>query len=300
MLESTVGREGKPNFDVSPTSYHSRKSKRQLGRIAGVILETGLSLTKLGKHPRLENDPSLYRLNSRQPNPSWNLRMNTIHHRKADFSMARRVNPFPGGLLLACWLGIGIVSGIVSGVGCTDTATPKSESVADDIQPPAVRGDRRPVELTTASWSDIQQTIAEQPGKIVVVDFWSTSCVPCKREFPNLVELQERYPERLVCIAVCMDYIGLPSKSVESYREKAQAFLDAQQPIFKCYLSNVPDTELSELADIKSLPTVKVYDSKGSLVATIDETNSGEDGFSYASDVEPLLGALIKGLDWVN
>ncbi len=33
---------------------------------------------------------------------------------------------------------------------------------------------------------DVKQIITMNPGKIVIVDVWSTSCLPCKTEFPAL------------------------------------------------------------------------------------------------------------------
>jgi thiol-disulfide isomerase/thioredoxin len=32
-------------------------------------------------------------------------------------------------------------------------------------------------------------------GKVIVLNFWATWCVPCKAEIPEFVELQERYGE---------------------------------------------------------------------------------------------------------
>jgi thiol-disulfide isomerase/thioredoxin len=35
-------------------------------------------------------------------------------------------------------------------------------------------------------------------GKVVVLNFWATWCVPCREEFPALVELRSRYRNRSV------------------------------------------------------------------------------------------------------
>ncbi len=36
-----------------------------------------------------------------------------------------------------------------------------------------------------------------QPGKLVLIDFYSDSCVPCKRMSPLLAELEEHYADSL-------------------------------------------------------------------------------------------------------
>ena len=43
-------------------------------------------------------------------------------------------------------------------------------------------------------------------GKIVVLDFWASWCVPCRRSFPWMNEMQEKYADDgLVIIAVNVD-----------------------------------------------------------------------------------------------
>ena len=43
-------------------------------------------------------------------------------------------------------------------------------------------------------------------GKVVLLDFWATWCVPCREETPHLVDLQNKYGSQgLQIIAVSMD-----------------------------------------------------------------------------------------------
>ena len=39
-------------------------------------------------------------------------------------------------------------------------------------------------------------------GKIVVVDFWSTWCVPCLDQLPRLAEIATTYPDRVAVVAI--------------------------------------------------------------------------------------------------
>jgi len=43
-------------------------------------------------------------------------------------------------------------------------------------------------------------------GKVVLLDFWATWCVPCREETPHFVELQQKYADRgLQIIGISMD-----------------------------------------------------------------------------------------------
>jgi peroxiredoxin len=49
-------------------------------------------------------------------------------------------------------------------------------------------------------------TLSDYRGKVILLDFWATWCVPCKYEIPGFVELQERYGARgLQVIGVSVD-----------------------------------------------------------------------------------------------
>ena len=38
---------------------------------------------------------------------------------------------------------------------------------------------------------------AFQPGKLTLIDFYSDSCVPCKRMVPVLAKLEEKYGDQI-------------------------------------------------------------------------------------------------------
>jgi cytochrome c biogenesis protein CcmG/thiol:disulfide interchange protein DsbE len=51
-----------------------------------------------------------------------------------------------------------------------------------------------------------QLTLSSYRGKVVLLDFWATWCVPCREEIPHFVELQDKYRDHgLQIIGVSMD-----------------------------------------------------------------------------------------------
>jgi len=52
-------------------------------------------------------------------------------------------------------------------------------------------------------------------GKVVILDFWATWCPPCQAEIPMLVDLQNRYKDRLLIVGVSVD--DSPAEDVKQF-----------------------------------------------------------------------------------
>src|SRR5579871_6210498 len=95
------------------------------------------------------------------------------------------------------------------------------------------RGGRAPaagpeVQLRPVSYRELGDVVKARRGKVVVVDVWADFCAPCKREFPNLVRLHERYAaDGLVCVSVSVDGAAK--------HDAALAFLKRQKATFANY-----------------------------------------------------------------
>jgi thiol-disulfide isomerase/thioredoxin len=151
------------------------------------------------------------------------------------------------------------------------------------------------IKLQTMNWEQSRKLIAGHKGKIVVVDAWSTSCVPCMREFPNLVALQKRLGGEVACVSLNLDYSGIATKPAESYRPRVEAFLTKQQAEFDNILCSDVSDDVYEQLGIASIPAVLVYDRTGKLVKTFDNSNAKDDeeGFTY-QDVNAFVDRLKR------
>ncbi|MEN3045500.1 MAG: TlpA disulfide reductase family protein [Candidatus Hydrothermales bacterium] len=94
----------------------------------------------------------------------------------------------------------------------------------------------------------------ENRDKIIVLNFWSTGCAPCREEIPELNELVEKFKnnEKVIFIAVTRE----GKKTVENFLKKKD---------FK-YTIAINDTYLHKELNIFGLPTHLIIDRNGRII----------------------------------
>ncbi|MEZ6068089.1 MAG: TlpA disulfide reductase family protein [Planctomycetaceae bacterium] len=150
----------------------------------------------------------------------------------------------------------------------------------------------QPVTVQVGSLDDVERLITASKGKVVVVDYWSTSCIPCRKEFPGLVALHRDFGDKLVCISVSTDYSGIPSKPVNTYLPKVQEFLEKQGASFDNFLLDQESEVVFDQLKLGSIPAIYVYDASGELVERFADPADGKE-FTYADNVRPLVVKLL-------
>lgn len=148
------------------------------------------------------------------------------------------------------------------------------------------------VSLRTSTFDELQATIAKHKGKVVVCDFWSTSCEPCVREFPHLVALSQKYSaDKVVCISASLDFDGL--SKLDDYKGPVLEFLKEKNATIDNVLFSEEDTVIYEKLKIAAIPAVFVYATDGSRAKVFDESSGQE--FTYEKDINPLIAELVAG-----
>lgn len=115
-------------------------------------------------------------------------------------------------------------------------------------------------------------------GKVVLVDFWASWCVPCAESFPAMEELHQRYRDKgLVVIAV----------SVDDKPAKMEKFLKKHPVTF----SVVRDAAqaLAAAADVEGMPTSFLVDREGKVRFIHNGFHGEETKKAYIEQIESLL-----------
>jgi thiol-disulfide isomerase/thioredoxin len=76
------------------------------------------------------------------------------------------------------------------------------------------------VELKLTDLSGSQQSLGSLKGRVVILNFWATYCIPCKSEMPDLAAIQNEYAALGVqVIGASTDEIGDRQKVLEFVKE---------------------------------------------------------------------------------
>jgi len=119
--------------------------------------------------------------------------------------------------------------------------------------------------------------LAKQRGKVVVVSFWATWCIPCHEEMPILDAVYKKYqPRGLVLIGV----------SVDKARERDRAYAMIHKYSYPSILRS--DATVDEFGLPDEVPTAYIIDRSGTVRAMLtDDPPVTED--SLGKVLEPLL-----------
>jgi cytochrome c biogenesis protein CcmG/thiol:disulfide interchange protein DsbE len=108
----------------------------------------------------------------------------------------------------------------------------------------------------SATAGDLAVDLEKYRGKVVVLDFWASWCVPCRRSFPWLNEMNEKYgPNGLVILGVNMD----------ADQADAESFLKEYPVDFR--IIRDPDGELARQYEVIAMPSSYVIDRNGQIAA---------------------------------
>ena len=72
------------------------------------------------------------------------------------------------------------------------------------------------------------QTLGNWTQPVLVVNFWAPWCVPCRREVPDLIELQREYGDRIQVLGLAYDSVENVESFVDEYQMNYPSFIANQ------------------------------------------------------------------------
>jgi thiol-disulfide isomerase/thioredoxin len=147
---------------------------------------------------------------------------------------------------------------------------------------PSISQDKAAVTLRTAKYSGLAEAVAQNRGKVVVVDLWAFFCQPCKEGFPHLVRLHQKYADKgLAVISVSVDS--------SQDRAKAEQFLRKNNAAFTNLWLDEPPEVWTDRLRTNAIPCLFVFDRRGRWAQFKGDNGKGIDH----DDVEQLVLRML-------
>ncbi len=136
-----------------------------------------------------------------------------------------------------------------------------------------------PAALELRSLDGEKRCLADYRGKIVVLNFWATWCVPCREEMPLLDKLYREYKDRgVVVIGASLDAKATEARIAPFVRELKLTF-----PVWK----GAEFAHVQQLTRGNALPATAIVDREGRIVARIT-------GAVSAAELRAYLDRLLE------
>jgi thiol-disulfide isomerase/thioredoxin len=118
-------------------------------------------------------------------------------------------------------------------------------------------------------------------GKVVILNFWATWCSPCREEIPEMIDLANRYKDRLQIVGASVD---------DSDPSEVKAFADKAGINYPVVMAgrDLP----AEYGGVPALPTTFVIDTQGRVVQKHVGLYPTD---VYETEIRALLGLPVNG-----
>ena len=115
-------------------------------------------------------------------------------------------------------------------------------------------------ELALKDLFGVEQNLAAYRGRIVVLNFWATYCVPCRKEMPDLAAVQNQYA------ALGVQVIGAAADKMEDM-QKVRQFIKETKLNFPVWLGASAD-DMRKFGLGSALPGTVIIGRDGKIIAT--------------------------------
>lgn len=135
------------------------------------------------------------------------------------------------------------------------------------------------VTLTLRDLSGVEQTLASLKGRVVVLNFWATYCIPCRTEMPDLAAIQNEFA------ALGVQTIGASTDSAED-RNKVLQFIKETKINFPIWVG-ASSADMIRFGLGAALPGTVVIGRDGRIARVIS-------GVVNQSELRTLLNEIMK------
>ena len=140
----------------------------------------------------------------------------------------------------------------------------------------------RAIDFTLPTFDGRRVTLSQLRGKVVLLDFWASWCVPCRKELPYLEQMMKTYGKGdFLVVAVNIDNeLANARKFLTDYGIELMSLRDAKKKVVSAY-------------DIATMPSTFLIDKRG-RVRFIHKGFAVEQIKDYKQQIRQLLLEDLK------
>lgn len=160
-----------------------------------------------------------------------------------------------------------------------DTLAVTAPSIAEQE---AAKAAGKQVDLTLKDLSGVEQSLSAFKGRIVILNFWATYCIPCRKEMPDLAAIQNEFGSFGVQV------IGVNTDDADD-RKKVLQFVKETKINFPVWVGGSIE-QMMRFGLGGALPGTVVIGQDGRIAKTISGI---VDPVALRKDIEALLSVAI-------
>ena len=187
---------------------------------------------------------------------------------------------------------LGTIVLVLAGVWCTGSVAMQGGGPAEEVK------------LKVVKYDELCELVRANKGKVILLDFWATTCIPCKQSFPYTVEMHKQFADKgLVVISVSTDplrdvFNDPPDPSFKDPRPKIEAFLRDKKATFTNVVLDESADLLKEKLRITNIPCLYVFNREGQWDVENKGTSPDVDVENWPKDVlaghDPQLERAVQ------
>ena len=164
------------------------------------------------------------------------------------------------GLILATLIGIVAFALLANRA----TRIPPTRAAKTNVDKPTASPD-----FTLKDLEDHDVSLSQFKGKVVLVNFWATWCLPCRLEIPWLIELQDKYGARgFTVLGVAMDEEGKSVVTPFVQNERFELGKERRNMNYPVLIGN--DATTQKFGGLIGFPTSILISADGRIVRRFD------------------------------
>ena len=184
------------------------------------------------------------------------------------------------------WFALGLVVslGVIASLGYAQERVAEQTPAGGTAATTPVGEPLPAPDFTLSTPSGASLSLAELRGKVVLLNFWATWCVPCRKEMPAIEALYQRYKDRgLEVVAISLD---------KGSTSGVESFVKEMGVTYRVVLD--PTWAMARTYGVRGLPATFLLDRTGNVVMReLGERDWMEESKQQA--VEGLLQASEVG-----